>query len=901
MSWTITDADLRHRDPDLIGSIFHVGNGRHATRGTPSEATAGVYRGVYLSGSYTRAPMGLMYYFGAPDWLTAYVAVGGERARAEEESWELDLQRGLVRRRATLVHGENRFALCEERFASFADEQLAAQQVSVERIAGAGDIRVVLGIDAGVRQSRAKYYAAGDTPCAEEAGLRLGEIERLDSRPEGDLAAVLISPPTGHRTAVAGRVCAQDGRAGTQLDDPAVTGMGWECSGAGPHVFTKLVAICADLPGFEDAQQDVVRHAARIRHQSYAEARAAHERAVAAFWDMGDVVIDGDTAAQRSVRYAVWSTRTSAPLDGGRSSMAAKNLTGDWYRGAVFWDMEAFQLPLLSAIDPPRARNHVTYRVNRLNAARRLAAQDGYRGARFPGQSYDTGLEDPPCLGGLGRMEIHVSLEVAWGMLHYHQLSGDHDFMLAGGLAVVASVADFWSSKVTQDPDGSFHLRGICGPDELHKPIDDNAYTNQMIRELLRRAEAVIAACAKLDPRRVDAVLQDAHIDEARREHWCAVVEGLHVAQRPDGVMDQFAGHHRLVNASPVALKAGGMGADAIGKQADTVLLFQMIPWVFDRETVHATYRVFAPLCNQTSSLSLCTHALVAARLGLVRDAKRYFDMAAGVDLDDSMGNGDHGIHGAGQGGIWQAVVWGFGGLSVSPGQIRIDPHLPPGWSALRYRFYHHCNPITVSVDADGFTLRNDGEQPVQLTAGDTAIELAPATEHRATNNVEWHQQGLDGVVVDADALLAGDRAREGASEMLATLRAAGLPLAIVALREQLAAALESAGLSQPGDAIIDAAVIREGKPDPQGYLVATQHLGLLPWNCIGIGADADAVRAIHNAGMLAVGIATDADHVVSDPRALDLADCQELQTDYCSSVNPYLERNLKIVAAEQK
>ncbi len=901
MSWTITDADLRHRDPDLIGSIFHVGNGRHATRGTPSEATAGVYRGVYLSGSYTRAPMGLMYYFGAPDWLTAYVAVDGVRARAEEASWELDLRRGLVRRRATLVQGEHRFALCEERFASFADEQLAAQQISVERIAGTGDTCVVLGIDAGVRQSRAKYFAAGDTPCAEEAGLRLGEIERLDSGPDGDLAAVLVSPPTGNRTAVAGRVCAQDGQAGTQLDDPAVTGMRWVCSGAGPHVFTKLVAVCADLPGFEDAGEDVARHAARIRHQNYAEARAAHERAVTAFWEMGDVVIDGDPTAQRSVRYAVWSTRTSAPLDGGRSSMAAKNLTGDWYRGAVFWDMEAFQLPMLSAIDPLRARNHVDYRVNRLDGARRLARQDGYRGARFPGQSYDTGIEDPPCLGGLGRMEIHVSLEVAWGMLHYHQISGDHAFMLNGGLEAMVAVADFWSSKVTHESDGSFHLRGICGPDELHKPIDDNAYTNQMIRELLRRAEAVIAACAELDPRRVDAVLQDAGIDDARREHWRAVSERLHVANRPDGVMDQFAGHHQLVPASPVALKRDGMGADAIGKQADTVLLFQMIPWGFDRETVLETYRVFAPLCNQTSSLSLCTHALVAARLGLVRDAKRYFDMAAGVDLDDSMGNGDHGIHGAGQGGIWQAVVWGFGGLSVSPGQIRVDPHLPPGWSALRYRFYHDCNPITVSVDAEGFTLRNDGTRPVRLTAGEAAVTLEPDSEHRATNAVAWQQQGLDGVVIDADALLVGDHPREGAEAMLATLRAGDLPLAIVAMREDLAGALERAGLSQPGVAIIDAATIRAGKPDPQGYLVATQHLGLLPWNCLGIGADGDAVRAIHGAGMLAVGIATDADLVVSDPRALNLADCQRLQQDYCSSVNPYLERNLKIVAAEQK
>ncbi len=64
----------------------------------------------------------------------------------------------------------------------------------------------------------------------------------------------------------------------------------------------------------------------------------------------------------------------------------ARGLHGEGYRGHVFWD-DALVLPLLTYRLPELTRELLRYRYRRLEAARRLAAENGYRGALFPWQS----------------------------------------------------------------------------------------------------------------------------------------------------------------------------------------------------------------------------------------------------------------------------------------------------------------------------------------------------------------------------------------------------------------------------------------------------------------------------------------------------------------------------------
>ncbi len=882
MCWTIHERDLA-LSADALSTVFCVGNGRVCTRGTLSEGRFEAYRGVFVSGAYTRAPLGLMYFMGAPDWLPAWIHVDGKPALCTKSNRRLDMKAGVLEREATFAAGDATFTLREMRFASLARRNVMAQRIEVTRTAGGDAAALVLAVDGDTRQSPAKYYSAEAFPNSLDTGLKLTEVQSI-AADEDCLGVVAQSPSTGRRACTIARVAqrggtACDGRYETD-DDRAMVIHRLDAAAGQTHVFEKCCAVAADLGDYEDAVTTAEQALGAIANRTFDDLLAEHIAAMEDFWSVADVEIEGDAKAQRDVRFAAWSTRIAAPDDGGRSSIGAKNLSGDWYRGAVFWDMEAFQLPLLAAVAPQLARNHLLYRHNRLDAARRLARQDGYRGARFPTQSFDSGFEDPPALGGGQRHEIHVSLEAAWACFHYHALTGDDAFMLSRGMEICAEVCNFWSTRVQRDVDGSFHLRNVRGPDQLHMPVEDNAYTNCMVIEVLTRADEMIERMARLDSESVTNLLRRIGVTQGDRQRWRDVAAKLHVPKLDALTFEQYAGHRELVEPSPEAIRREGQGADKIAKQADAVLIFQMIPWAFSDEQAMANYREHAPLCTHTSSLSFCTHALVAARLGLARDARRYFDWTGGVDLDDSMGNAEHGIHGAGEGGIWLAAVAGFGGLTVTPDHVAISPRLPEHWQRMRYRFLHRGALIEVELRHGEGRVTNRGDEPVTLVIQGEDVTPAPGEPHVFACESPWRAQSLEGVILTAAAL----KRLSDPHGTLEALKQAGLRVAAIVDGEADARGFEGF------DAVVDASVVAPVAGNPQAFAVAAQRLRVLSWDAIAVVDGEADIAAARRASMLVV------DPSVASPDALNA-----FFTDHEPTGNPYLETNIAIAASEAR
>ena len=93
------------------------------------------------------------------------------------------------------------------------------------------------------------------------------------------------------------------------------------------------------------------------------------------------------------------------------------------------------------------------------------------------------------------------------------------------------------------------------------------------------------------------------------------------------------------------------------------------------------------------------------------------FRKACLIDLsNDDPHSSDAGIHAASYGGLWQCVVYGFGGLRMIGGRLRVSPKLPEAWRALRYRFFWQGQWIAVEAEKDRVTLVNEtGSKPVEL------------------------------------------------------------------------------------------------------------------------------------------------------------------------------------------
>ncbi|MDQ4090731.1 MAG: glycoside hydrolase family 65, partial [Actinomycetota bacterium] len=461
--------------------------------------------------------------------------------------------------------------------------------------------------------------------------------------------------------------------------------------------------------------------------------RARHRRAWRDRWLDADVVVGGDGVAQRDLRFALYHLISAGDPEGDRASIGARALTGPGYRGHVFWDTEVFVLPFFVWTHPETARALLAYRHRTLPAARAKAARLGYQGALYAWESADTGEETTPEFVSLpdgtrltvltGLHEHHIAADVAWAVWQYWRVTGDDRFVEEMGAEIVLETARFWASRTTVDSDGCQHICEVIGPDEYHEGVDDNAFTNMMARWNLRAAAALCE--------RFPGVAERLGVTASDLDRWEEVADGLVELFDPaTGLYEQFAGFFERENVRAVDLAprpfTGEMvvGVDRLRttqvvKQADVLMLGIMLPEEVGDEVQRSNYRYYEPRTCHGSSLSPAMHALVAARMGDPDDALSYFHLAGGVDLDNRMGNAADGVHIATMGGLWQAAVFGFGGVRADGDAVRIDPRLPASWDRLAFPI--RWRGARIAVDVTSTVLELDLQAPAVVAVGQGA------------------------------------------------------------------------------------------------------------------------------------------------------------------------------------
>lgn len=448
-------------------------------------------------------------------------------------------------------------------------------------------------------------------------------------------------------------------------------------------------------------------HVATIRASGLPAVVQAHVDAWRRKWETAEVKIAGDDAAQRALRFATYHLIAAVNPADEHVSIGARGLTGEAYRGHVFWDTEIYMLPFYVFTDPRAARSLLMYRYHTLDAARRKASAYGCEGALYAWESADTGDEVTPrtVLGPDGRLiniltgerEHHISADIAYAVWLYWRATGDDAFMAAAGAELLVETARFWASRAKIGQDGYAHIRQAIGPDEYHEIVDDNAYTNAMAIFNLQRAADAVAFVKQERPRDWQQISARLGWAEAEQQSWHTLAAALVTRLDPaTKLIEQFSGYFQLDEVDVVGPRSCAMPIDAcLGperlrrskaiKQADVVALSALL-WDQWPVAVHeANFRYYEPRTAHGSSLSPALHALVAARLGDGALAQAYFRQAAEIDLANNMGNAAGGVHMGALGGLWQAAVFGAAGLRLRDDGIAVDPHLLPGWTELAF------------------------------------------------------------------------------------------------------------------------------------------------------------------------------------------------------------------------
>jgi kojibiose phosphorylase len=495
----------------------------------------------------------------------------------------------------------------------------------------------------------------------------------------------------------------------------------------------RIVHVATSLTPGEPCQP--VREGLHATPDTVARLIDDHRAAWRSRWAMSDLVIEGDAAAQRAIRFAAYHLISAANPGNERVSIGARGLTGAAYKGHVFWDTEIYLLPFFTLTYPEAARALLMYRYHTLPAARARAARFGYRGALYAWESAASGEDVTPKFVvaptgdvvhlRVAEQEQHISADVAYGVWRYWQATGDERFLLEAGAEILLETARFWASRVEREEDGHYHIRGVMGPDEYHESIDDDAYTNGMVRFNLEIGADTAALLAERWPDRLRELAARLRLGPDEASAWARIALDIYSGfDARSGLFEQFQGYFDLEDidlsahdprtvAIDVLLGRERIQRSKIIKQPDVLMLLYLLGDRFPADVKEANFRYYDPRTAHGSSLSPPVHAALAAQLGHVELALAYFEQTAEIDLGNTMGNAAGGVHVGALGGLWQAIVFGFAGVTIGADSFRFDSRLPDAWRRLSFELQFRGRRVPVDLHQNGPGERPDPELAV--------------------------------------------------------------------------------------------------------------------------------------------------------------------------------------------
>lgn len=381
---------------------------------------------------------------------------------------------------------------------------------------------------------------------------------------------------------------------------------------------------------------------------------SAHRKAWEELWK-GDIEIEGDLEAQRTVRLALFNLYGSI-REGSGFSIPPMGLTSRGYSGHVFWDAEMWMYPVLLLLQPALADEMLRYRLDRVKGAAEKAKMYGYKGLMFPWESDWDGEESTPVWALTGPREHHITADIAIAVWNRYLLTSDKEFLLEYW-PILEGVAQFWESRVAANPDGSYSILGVVGADENASNVDDNAFTNGAA---IRALEAAVSAARILG--------------KEAPESWRTIAAGIRIPVK-DGVTMVYEGYD---------------GRRC--KQADPTLLSFPLGIVTDPARINADLAYYSTRIDVVNGPAMTWGMFAAsyARLGNRTAADEFFRRSYRPNLRPPFGvmaetpTSRNPFFTTGAGAMLQAVLYGFAGCDIGPDGLTVGKGLlPPGWKLL--------------------------------------------------------------------------------------------------------------------------------------------------------------------------------------------------------------------------
>ncbi len=744
----VVETSFYPEDMRFSESLMSLGNGAMGLRGNFEEDYSGdTHRGTYIGGVWfpdkTRVGWwknGYPQYFGkvinAVNLIGLHVAVNGhtlDAAKYPVVSYhrELDMQRGVLTRKMTLLLPEGEVEITTERFVSMADKHVLALRYQVTPAVPA-EIVIAQYLDGNVHNEDSNY----------------DEIfwNQLEAKVLNDTAMVVSQTkenPFGTPRFIVGAAAF----AQTQMkreEENASSGYAavtyrQQVEAGQACVLHKIVCVATDrdMPG-EEVSKAALRYAQEAARQGYAQLLAQHEAAWLSNWETADVQIEGDDAAQQGIRFNLFQLLSTYTGEDARLNIGPKGFTGEKYGGATYWDTEAFCFPVYLAISGEEvAKQLLLYRHRQLPQAFGNAKQQGLPGALYPMVTF-TGTE---CHNEweITFMELHRNGAIAHAIFNYATYTEDFDYLKKEGLDVLVGIARFWAGRVHWNAGKKVYMmHGVTGPNEYENNVNNNWYTNRIAAWCLNLCcqAAGLAGRERWEQLSLTAQELDSFRDISENM-YSPVDEELGIFVQHDTFLDKLIQPASAIPQQERPLNQHWSWDRILRscyiKQGDVLQGLYTLGHLYDTETKRRNFAFYEPLTVHESSLSPCVHAILAAEIGDEEKAVEMYQRTARLDLDNINNDTQDGLHITSMSGSWLAITQGFAGMRTVEG-LSFAPMLPAGWRGYSFRFIYRGRVVQLRVGEEKITFTLEKGKALTLKLYGKTITLDGAYEAARRN-----------------------------------------------------------------------------------------------------------------------------------------------------------------------
>jgi len=700
--WLIKEAVWEKSLQNVRETQLALGNGYFACRGVLEEMPEDASPGTYIAGIYDRLTAQVAELVNFPNTFNFKFIANGEKIGIDamdivRHRRILNLKKGLLIRRTSYEDSKkHRYDYQSIRFVSMDNKNVGVMQIVLTPLDSDCELDIDTEIDTSVSNSgvltegRKRHFREVELGQFRNAGYLV--IETLEKKNT-------IVYWSGFHYKIGGqkRIYTKDNifRLNLKKNQTAV--------------FTKVFYIKRFLTDeyCEREKATTFKRFYRVFHSSFESLLNKHIQAWEKLWEIADIVIKGAASLQVNLRFNIYHLLICANSDNGFSSIGARTLTGEGYRGHVFWDTEIFVLPFYLFTFPEIAKDMLLYRYNRLDKAREIAKNNGYQGVMFPWESVDTGEDETPTwakdLDGsivkidTQKMEHHITADIAYALYRYYEVTEDKDFMERYGYEMLFETARFWASRAEfNSSKNKYEIKHVIGPDEFHINVNNNAYTNLMAKWNLFTAYKLYVMLKKNLPIYLQ-IKEKLNLDFNEVKQWRKISTLMTVNVTDKNIIEQFDGYFKLKkillnkfdeNGIPIfsrRLRTKNLNKTQLVKQADVLMVLYLLPDLFSLDTKKLNYEFYINRTLHKSSLSAPIHSIVACECGDLYRAHNLLNVSLEADISNYYGNTNEGIHAASLGGAWQAVLFGFAGISIKKGMLCIRPQLPESWNKIMF------------------------------------------------------------------------------------------------------------------------------------------------------------------------------------------------------------------------